>query len=58
LPIDSWTSEQKQKKQIFDSKVKEIKAGLSENLLQIQKDTATNFPYTMLMNFFDEPTLR
>ena len=58
LPIDSWTLEQKQKKQIFDSKVKEIKAGLSENLLQIQKDTATNFPYTMLMNFFDEPTLR
>ena len=58
LPIDSWTSEQKEKKQIFDSKVKEIKAGLSENLLQIQKDTATNFPYTMLMNFFDEPTLR
>ena len=57
LPIDSWTSEQKQKKQIFDSKVKEIKAGLSENLLQIQKDAATNFPYTMLMNFFDEPTL-
>ena len=57
LPIDSWTSEQKQKKQIFDSKVKEIKAGLSENLLQIQKDTATNFPYTILMNFFDEPTL-
>ena len=57
LPIDSWTSEQKEKKQIFDSKVKEIKAGLSENLLQIQKDTATNFPYAMLMNFFDEPTL-
>ena len=57
LPIDSWTPEQKQKKQIFDSKVKEIKAGLSENLLQIQKDTATNFPYAMLMNFFDEPTL-
>ena len=57
LPIDSWTPEQKEKKQIFDSKVKEIKAGLSENLLQIQKDTATNFPYAMLMNFFDEPTL-